>query len=67
MPFPSLPFPSLPFLFFSRGVSPADMPNFGASGAEAEFDPEMMGFLSYGNVDNGIFGGGAGDGDSSSM
>lgn len=46
-------------------MSPADLPDFGGSGAEAEFDPEMMGFLSYGGVDGsgGIFDGNEGVGD----
>ncbi|CAM9248189.1 unnamed protein product [Scytosiphon promiscuus] len=43
-----------------RGVSPADLPNFGSTGAEAEFDPEMMGFLSYGDED--LYGRGGGNG-----
>ncbi|CAN0496527.1 unnamed protein product [Ectocarpus sp. 12 AP-2014] len=47
-----------------RGVSPADLPHYGASGAEAEFDPEMMGFLSYGDVDGGFFAAGGGETDS---
>ncbi|CAN0078154.1 unnamed protein product [Ectocarpus sp. 4 AP-2014] len=47
-----------------RGVSPADLPHFGASGAEAEFDPEMMGFLSYGDVDGGFLDTGGGETDS---
>ncbi|CAN0313173.1 unnamed protein product [Ectocarpus sp. 6 AP-2014] len=44
-----------------RGVSPTDLPHFGASGAEAGFDPEMMGFLSYGDVDGGFFDAGGGE------
>eukprot|EP00903_Cladosiphon_okamuranus_P009619 g9155.t1 len=46
-----------------RGVSPADLPDFGGNGAEAEFDPEMMGFLSYGGVENGISDGSEAAGD----
>ncbi|CAN0127709.1 unnamed protein product [Ectocarpus fasciculatus] len=46
-----------------RGVSPADLPHFGPSGAEAEFDPDMMGFLSYGDVDGGYFDAGGGETD----
>lgn len=51
-----------------RGVSPADLPDFGGSGAEAEFDPEMMGFLSYSGVDadSGVFDGNEAFGDDSS-
>ena len=47
-------------------MSPADLPDFGGGGTEAEFDPEMMGFLSYGEVDNGIFGGSDAVGDDKS-